>query len=461
MRRNLLILAVLALLLAAASAYYWQQQRVAEQAARDAIRSEFIARGTIVSTVSASGSLIPATQINLFFSTASPAPVTEINAILGQPVRKGGILARQDSSDLALAVTQAEQGLRAADLTLSGLQAPARPADLALAEANLKLANAQVFAASRGQPDSAVQIAYLNLILARNALSQTYQTMDRLVEQGKFAQKLALQSQADQQVQAAQIADLQYQQAKAPPKTGAAVSALAAVEQAQVALDRLKNGPTPEDVQIAQLRVSQAQAALDLARNNLADAQLVAPFDGVIGAVNLHLGELAPSALPAVVLVDASRFHLDVSVDEVDIARVAPGQLVTITLDAFPNDLFSGVVEKIAPTASVNQGVVSYLVTLILNPTTVPLRGGMTATAEIVVAETREAVLVPNWAIRRDRNTGQTFVGLLRNGKIEDVLVELGLRNEVFSEVISGVQAGDTVAVDTRREQISFFGGGG
>jgi len=459
-RRNLLILAVLVSLAAAGGAYDWQQRQAAERAAREAIRRETVARGTILSTVSASGSLVPETQVNLYFSAAAPAPVTEVNAVLGQGVRRGEALARLDTSDLALAVTQAEQSLRAAQLTLDQLQAPSRAEDVAHAEANLRLAQAQVYAASQGKSEEEIQIAYLNLILARNALDQTYRTMDELEKQGRFAQKLDLQPQADQQVEAAQIADLQYQQAQNPPASGPAASARAAVEQAQAALDRLKQGPTPEDVQIARLRVSQAQAALDLARHHLAEAEIVAPFDGVVAAVNLHRGEIAPAALPAVALVDVSRFRLEISVDEVDVARVSPGQGVTVTLDAFPNDVFSGQVEKVAPTATVNQGVVSYLVTIVLDAAQVLLRGGMTATAEIVVAEARDVVLVPNWAIRRDRQTGQTFVGLLKDGEIEDVPVELGLRNDALSEVKSGVQEGEVVAVDTRREQFQFFGGG-
>jgi len=88
------------------------------------------------------------------------------------------------------------------------------------------------------------------------------------------------------------------------------------------------------------------------------------------------------------------------------------------------------------------------------------VRAGMTATADIVVDEARDVVLVPNWAIRRDRDTGQAFVGILKNGQIEDIQVELGLRNDQFSEVKSGVNEGDVVAVNTAREQLRFFGGG-
>jgi HlyD family secretion protein len=148
-------------------------------------------------------------------------------------------------------------------------------------------------------------------------------------------------------------------------------------------------------------------------------------------------------------------------VDEVDVARVAVGQPVTITLDALPRALLQGRVEKIAPVATNNQGVVSYIVRLTLDPPAdAPLRGGMTATAEIVVAEARDVVLVPNWAIRRDRDTGQTFVGVLRDGRVEDVPVILGLRTDLSSEVLEGVNEGEVVAVDTRREEFRLLGGG-
>ena len=82
----------------------------------------------------------------------------------------------------------------------------------------------------------------------------------------------------------------------------------------------------------------------------------------------------------------------------------------------------------------------------------------MTATAAIVVDEVRNVVLVPNWAIRRDRNTGQTYVGLLRSGVIEEVSITLGERDDEYSEVRAGVQPGDVVAVSDAREQISLFG---
>jgi HlyD family secretion protein len=443
---------------AGAAFYYWQQQELARRAAAVAVRQEVVQRGAILSTVSATGHLAAQSEVNLYFAGGAPLPVVELTVALGDRVRQGDVLARLENAELRLAVAEAEQSLEIARLRLALLQAPPRPEDLAVAEANLRLARNQVYAASLGQSPEAIEIARLNLILAQNALNQTYAAMERLVEQGRWAEKNALQAQADQQVEAAQIADLRYHAAQEKPGAGETASALAAVEQAQVALQRLQDGPGAEDVEIANLQISQAESALEIARLNLADALLVAPFDGVVSAVNLRLGEPAPAALPAVALADLSRFFLDVLVDEVDVASVAVGQPVSVTLDALPDLVLPAAIERIAPAAQANAGVVSYPVRLALSGAADALRGGMTATAAIVVAEVRDVVLVPNWAVRRDRDTGQAFVGVLRAGAIEDVPVVLGLRDEEYSQVLEGLAAGDIVAVSDQREQFSLFG---
>jgi HlyD family secretion protein len=460
-QRNILIGLVL-LGLVGGGVFYWRQQQQAADAARQAaIRQTVAEQGDIFATISATGNLAPQAQVNLFFASTSPAVIAQVNVLLGQAVKPGEVLASLDTTELELAVAEAQQSLTSAQLNLEQLTAPARPEDLAVAEANVKVAKARVYQASQGTSATDEQIAFLNLRLAQNALDQTYALMKQLEAQGRWDQKNDLQAQADQQVQAAKVANLRYQATQNPENFGPVASALAGVEQAQAALDLLKSGPSVEDVQIAELRVSQAEASLQVAQNNLADARIVAPFAGVVAAVNIRAGEPASSALPAIVLADVSHFYLDVAVDEVDVARVAVGQPVTVTLDALPNILLAAIVEKVAPTATNTQGVVSYLVRLSLADSDASLRGGMTATGAIVVAEARAVVLVPNWAIRRDRRTGEAFVGLLHNGVIEEVPVTLGLRDEIYSEIISGVRAGDVIAVDTTREQFRLIGGGG
>ncbi len=460
-RRGLVLVLVLGL--AAAAGLYVRQQQLAVQAANPGpLRQAVVGTGSIVSTVNATGYLAPQAEINLFFGTSVPQPVIELNAALGQPVPAGQVLARLDDRELALAVLEAEQAVKAAELRLAALTAPARPADISVAEANVAVARNQVFASSQGQSAEAVEIARLNLVLAQAALDQTHAQMDRLIEQGRYAEKQALEAQEARQIEEARIAELRYQQAQGDPSFGPIAAAQAGLEQAEAALQRLLRGPSDEDVGIAELEISQAQAALDSARYNLLGTALIAPYDGVVSAVSLQVGEAASSALPALVLADVSRFYLEVSVDEVDVALVQAAQAVTVTLDALPNVTLSAVVDRIAPSATVNEaGVISYAVRLALNPGDALLRGGMTATAAIVVDEVYEVVVVPNWAIRRDRDTGQAFASVLSNGAVREVPVELGLRDETVSQVLSGLQAGDVVAVATSREEFSLFGAGG
>jgi multidrug efflux pump subunit AcrA (membrane-fusion protein) len=83
----------------------------------------------------------------------------------------------------------------------------------------------------------------------------------------------------------------------------------------------------------------------------------------------------------------------------------------------------------------------------------------MTANASITVEEMEDAIIVPNWAVRLDRETGQAFVNRLRpDNLIEEVIVTTGLRNDQFSQVLSGLQEGDIVVVTDQREGFSFFG---
>ena len=154
--------------------------------------------------------------------------------------------------------------------------------------------------------------------------------------------------------------------------------------------------------------------------------------------------------------------HITVNVDEIDIDRVEVGQPVVITLDALPDMPVQGVVSEIAPTSTSTSGVVTYLVTINLDEAAAAsLRPGMSASAAITVDELDGVLVVPNWAVRLNRETGEAFVLIRRaDGTIEEVVVETGLRNEQFSEVVGGLNEGDVVVLTNEREGLGgFFGG--
>ncbi|MBI3362384.1 MAG: efflux RND transporter periplasmic adaptor subunit [Chloroflexi bacterium] len=217
----------------------------------------------------------------------------------------------------------------------------------------------------------------------------------------------------------------------------------------------LKAGPKPEDVQAAEARVAAAQARVD-------QAVVKAPFAGTVVAVNYAPGDtISPGAVAAIV-ADLSHLHIDTTVDELDIAQVALAQPVAITLDALPGVGLSGKIGSIDIAPDRTKTTIEYPVRIDLDTTDQPVRIGMTAALEILVARKENALLVPNWALRIDREKGGTYVTVQRGGGGVEVPVKLGLRNDSVSEALSGLSAGDVIGVLVTPEPRSGpFGGGG
>jgi HlyD family secretion protein len=207
----------------------------------------------------------------------------------------------------------------------------------------------------------------------------------------------------------------------------------------------------------------QAQLNQLQAENSLANAQLLAPFPGVVSQVNVRQGELSGGALPAVVLTDLDSFHMTVLVDEIDVRQVQAGQPVRLSVDALPDSNITGSVTGISPTANNVEGVIAYEVTIVPDPTDAPLRAGMSATAIITTAQVDNVVLIPNRFIQLDRETGRAFVYKLAGEQPVLQEVELGLRNERESQILAGLADGDTVALVTlsseERLRGALFGG--
>ncbi|RME56563.1 MAG: efflux RND transporter periplasmic adaptor subunit, partial [Caldilineae bacterium] len=229
-------------------------------------------------------------------------------------------------------------------------------------------------------------------------------------------------------------------------------------------LDKLLEGPSEQDLEIARAQVRQAELSKIQAENTLNNARLVAPIDGVVSQVNIRQGELyGASALPAIVLTDLDSFHMTVLVDEIDVRQVSVGQTVRLSLDALPDAEITGSVTRISPTARDVGGVVAYEVEIVPDPTDAPLKAGMSATAIITTAQVDNVLLIPNRYIQLDRETGQAFVQKMVNGQPVLQEVQLGLRNDRFSQVLAGLSDGDQIALirSSSEEQLrnALFGG--
>jgi HlyD family secretion protein len=320
--------------------------------------------------------------------------------------------------------------------------------DIAAAEADLASAKANYEKVKTGPTEDELIVAKADMEKAAIAVQKAQAEYDQVAWRpgvSALPQSAALQ-QASIDYERAKA---NYQQIVQPPTESELKSAWAQIVQAQTNLDKLRKNPEPEDVAIAQAQLDQAQAQLEEAQLKLEKAVITAPFDGVVASLGAKVGEMVSSGTPLVVLVDLSQFHIDVEIDEIDISQIAVGQEILITLDALPDEEIAGHVEAIAPTASsADGGVVSYVVTVAIEPTDALLRPGMSTNTTITTARNENALLVPNRYIQIDRESGKMYVERLEeDGLTSRVEIETGMRSEFDSEVVAGLEEGDTLVL--------------
>ncbi len=413
--------------------------------------------GNLTNSVSASGSLVLPNTDGLTFGGAGTAQ--EVNVQAGDSVKKGDVLAKLDNASilsLQESVTSAQIVLQdAQDALQNALTQGVADAQRAVVEAQQQLSNAQ----TQGP---------LNIANAQYAVNNAQETYNNSLTQfmsGKItAQEL---DNARTQLEMANL-NLEIAQQDANSTVANAQDNLTAAEQALA-----NTGPGSLDVQLKQQQVASAQAALDNAEAALGNATLVAPFDGIVSAVNISAGQTVSAGTVAIQIVDPSNVQVSATVDEIDVPQVKVGQKATISLDALPNDTFSGVVSTISILGNSQSGVVSYPVTINLtDPSGVSLRQGMSATATIITQEIDNVLLVPSAAISGASSNNPT-VRVFVNGVVEVRQVKVGQSNGTYTQIMSGLNAGDEVVItststststsgsSSRGIGIGGFGGGG
>jgi HlyD family secretion protein len=158
------------------------------------------------------------------------------------------------------------------------------------------------------------------------------------------------------------------------------------------------------DLQSAEARLEQAKSQLDSSEVDLAYTIIKSPINGVVINRNVNVGQTVAASFQAPVLFqianDLSKMQVECSVDEADIGKVNERQRVTFTVDAFPDDNFSGTVSQVRYSPEIVQNVVTYTTIVAVENPEMKLRPGMTATVSIVVGEAKDALLVPNSALR-------------------------------------------------------------
>jgi multidrug efflux pump subunit AcrA (membrane-fusion protein) len=160
-------------------------------------------------------------------------------------------------------------------------------------------------------------------------------------------------------------------------------SALAAVEQAQADYDATLDGPDPDMLALAEARLASAAAQLEAASDQLANLTLTAPFAGVVAELMINAGEWTAPGQPVVVLADLGSLRVETTdLNEIDVVQIEIGDIVEVTFDAFPDEVFEGTVIEISPKASAGTGV-NYTVVIELAELPDNARWGMTVFVDI------------------------------------------------------------------------------
>lgn len=183
----------------------------------------------------------------------------------------------------------------------------------------------------------------------------------------------------------------------------------------------------------------------DLVKVDLGYVQIRAPISGTVASVSTQEGETVAASFTAptfVTIIGDNALQLVAMVDETDIADVKRGNPVSFTVDSYPSRDFPGVVESIAPKATIVSGVVNYEVTIDIRSNAKLLKPDMTANVSIRTAQ-HQALLLPSAAVHRDGE--QSFVYVQGGKGLERRPVVAGNKGAVDVEIKKGISAGDSV----------------
>ena len=236
------------------------------------------------------------------------------------------------------------------------------------------------------------------------------------------------------------------------------------VEMSQTILENneltFRSGLNLKSLRAANLNLQIAETQLKNSKEELMKTEILAPFDGTVVDIgvkeNDQLSAFDYSSKTAVYLVDTRTVKLEGVVDEVDIYQVKVGQDTSITVDALPGVELKGKVTFISPLGNQTTGVVEFPVTISLEPTETELKGGLTATADIIIDEHKDILMVPNRAIKG--SVGNYWVDVVIDEEkitTEKRPVVLGAQNEQFTEIISGLSQGEKVIVEATRGRVT------
>ena len=341
--------------------------------------------------VTASGVVTSVNQAQFIASTTGS--VQEVRTTLGADVISGEVLVVLSGREkMKAAVEAAQLEFLSAQQALDAVNRDAgkvRAAALVrLAEANKALDDAarrREYRDFRNGSESTINAAKADYILAKDTLDKAKDAFsyyvdlddDNINKAGALTALSAAQKAYDKAVAnlnylTGMPSQLDVDQAEADLQ-----AAKAEVANAKAAFDRVKNGPDPETIALAEARVSNAQSQLLASQSALDEMEIKAPFDGTIGRLNVHPGDWVTPGQLILAMVDLKHLRVETTdLSERDVVRVKVGEVVTVRVKALEMDI-QGTVAEIAPMADTLGGDVVYQTVISLDEVPEGLLPGM------------------------------------------------------------------------------------
>lgn len=229
-------------------------------------------------------------------------------------------------------------------------------------------------------------------------------------------------------------------------------------------LDTAENNATKSEweLELAQAKLANDRTKLTQAQSDMAEATIVAPFDGIIGAVNGQVGSIngINTSSSTLLTVMSDELQMSALVNEADIGKVKVGQDVEFTSSSFSDKTFSGKVVRITPQASTVSNVQYYPVLISCDDPDDVLLSGMSVSATIIIERAKDAVTVPMMAVSYAQTylksnpaqapvSGGKCVVVMENGNPVVKSVTLGINDGSNYVVSAGLNEGDQVVVGT------------
>jgi HlyD family secretion protein len=416
-------------------------------------------RGDITVTATGSGSLSAAKTIDLAFTT--PGTLATLNVKIGDEVKAGDVLAiSSELNSLQVKLEQQEKAVLDAQNELTTLLSSG---ETTLAQALLDQAEAQE-AFEEADKDhvtsgtvrcsSEISDKFLAEYWDYRRKAQVWEDELENPKTGYGKDYILTNLTPLQNARDAAYLNWQYCSGYTETETDESEAkwmlAKAKMELAEKDYQYLleHNGVDPIAVEIAQAKLENAQLQLTKAQNDLADATLVAPTDGVILAINAAVGDSVDTST-LIRMADLSQLVMNVSVDESDYQALQEGCSAQVVLSAVSDRVYTGTVTQVSPElmSGFNTSVATGVVTL-QDPMLMPgkyLSLGMNGTVYLTCGEASRVLLAPVTAVYQN-DEGKSFVYVLNSdGTPEKRFVEVGFQNASYIEIIDGLRDGELI----------------